>query len=53
MPLDLRLDRALSIRRSLHPQHLPRAALDYLSPRQRMCYFFERGFGPEDSEVAA
>jgi HD-GYP domain-containing protein (c-di-GMP phosphodiesterase class II) len=53
LPLDLRKERALSIRRSLHPQHLPRAALDYLSPRQRMCYFFERGVSADGSEAAA
>lgn len=35
----------LGIRRSLRPAQLPRAALDYLSPRQRICYFFERGRG--------
>lgn len=32
----------LGIRRSLKPASLPRAAMDYLSPRQRICYFFER-----------
>ncbi|WP_126445952.1 HD-GYP domain-containing protein [Sulfuricystis multivorans] len=32
----------LGIRRSLKPLQLPRAAFDYLSPRQRVCYFFER-----------
>ena len=30
-----------SIRRSLKPASLPPAALEYLQPRQRMCYFFE------------
>lgn len=34
-----------SIRRSLRPTQLPRDALDYLSPRQRVCYFFERAVG--------
>ncbi|MEB0137780.1 MULTISPECIES: HD-GYP domain-containing protein [unclassified Undibacterium] len=33
----------LGIRRSLKPLQLPRAAYDYLSPRKRLCYFFERG----------
>jgi hypothetical protein len=33
----------LNIRRSLKPLQLPKAAMDYLSPRQRICYFFERG----------
>ncbi|MDP1653117.1 MAG: DUF3391 domain-containing protein [Rhodocyclaceae bacterium] len=32
----------LGIRRSLKPLQLPKAAFDYLSPRQRICYFFER-----------
>jgi putative nucleotidyltransferase with HDIG domain len=31
----------LGIRRSLRPQHLPAAALQYLSPQQRVIYFFE------------
>ncbi|EIC19473.1 HD-GYP domain-containing protein [Thiorhodovibrio frisius] len=32
----------LGIRASIKPVQLPRAVFDYLSPRQRMCYFFER-----------
>lgn len=32
----------LGIRRSLKPAQLPKAAIDYLSPRARICYFFER-----------
>ena len=32
----------VGIRRSLKPLKLPKAAFDYLSPRKRMCYFFER-----------
>ena len=31
----------LGIRRSLKPQALPRAALDYLNPRARIAYFFD------------
>lgn len=31
----------LGIRRSLRPEFLPRAALDYLSPRPRITYFFD------------
>jgi putative nucleotidyltransferase with HDIG domain len=31
----------LGIRRSLRPSALPREALDYLSPRQRVAYYFE------------
>ena len=40
--LDLEQAPHVGIRRSLKPGSLPRAALDYLSPRQRICYFFER-----------
>lgn len=32
----------LGIRRSLKPLQLPTAAFSYLSPRNRICYFFER-----------
>ncbi len=40
--LDLESASNISIRRSLKPSSLPIAALDYLAPRQRVCYFFER-----------
>ena len=40
--IDLESRPDLGIRRSLKPVQLPRDALDYLSPRQRICYFFER-----------
>lgn len=49
--LDLETLPALGIRRSLKPASLPRAAMDYLSPRQRICYFFERAIDPSLSEV--
>jgi hypothetical protein len=39
--LDLERVPNTSIRRSLKPSSLPAAALDYLQPRQRICYFFE------------
>ncbi|CAN5256727.1 DUF3391 domain-containing protein [soil metagenome] len=39
--LDLETASGLGIRRSVRPQHLPPASLDYLSPRQRVAYFFE------------
>ena len=39
--LDLESAPNLGIRRSLKPLALPRAALDYLSPRPRVAYFFE------------
>ena len=41
--VNLELEKALCIRRSLKPLQLPKAAFDYLSPRKRLCYFFERG----------
>ena len=53
--LDLEGEVTLGIRRSLKPQQLPKASLDYLSPRQRICYFFERAreAAPiEDGKVA-
>lgn len=37
----------LSVQRSLKPTQLPRAVFDYLSPRTRMCYFFERARLPK------
>lgn len=40
--LDLEFEPALGIRRSIRPLALPKMARDYLSPRQRVCYFFER-----------
>ncbi len=39
--LNLDMEADLGIRRSLKPTQLPAAARDYLSPRQRMVYFFE------------
>ncbi len=41
--VDLEQEPLLGIRRSIKPLQLPRAAFDYLSPRKRLCYFFERG----------
>lgn len=48
--LDLETVPELGIRRSLKPAQLPRDALDYLSPRKRICYFFERAVssGPDE-----
>jgi putative nucleotidyltransferase with HDIG domain len=43
----------LGIRRSLKPQQLPRAVLDYLSPRARVAYFFEPAGTPTAVEMAA
>jgi putative nucleotidyltransferase with HDIG domain len=39
--LDLERSPGLGIRRSLRPTAVPREALAYLSPRQRVAYFFE------------
>lgn len=43
----------LGIRRSLRPLQLPKATFDYLSPSQRVCYFFEHGRGIGDAEGPA
>lgn len=43
----------LGIRRSLKPEHLPRAALDYLSPRTRVAYFFESSAMAPAGEMVA
>lgn len=51
--LDLETVPELGIRRSLKPAQLPRDALDYLSPRQRICYFFERAVNPGPEEAGA
>ena len=51
--LDLETVPELGIRRSLKPSQLPREALDYLSPRQRICYFFERAVPPEPNGDSA
>lgn len=40
--IDLESEPELGIQTSLKPQHLPRHVYDYLSPRKRICYFFER-----------
>lgn len=39
--VDLETTPGLGIRRSLKPLALPREAIDYLSPRPRLAYFFE------------
>lgn len=49
---DLEQASELCIRRSLKPLQLPKAAFDYLSPRQRICYFFERARNARDIEFA-
>ena len=49
---DLEQTGELGIRRSLKPLQLPKNAFDYLSPRQRICYFFERARSARDIEFA-
>lgn len=49
--LDLESTPELGIRRSLRPSQMPREALDYLSPRKRICYFFERAVDPGPNEA--
>ena len=49
--LNLEQAPASGIRRSLRPDTLPRAAIDYLSPRLRICYFFEQASDPARSEA--
>ncbi|WP_423709520.1 HD-GYP domain-containing protein [Undibacterium sp. WLX3042] len=41
--INLEHEQQLCIHRSLKPLQLPKSAYDYLSPRKRLCYFFERG----------
>jgi putative nucleotidyltransferase with HDIG domain len=42
MIVDLEESDQIGITQSLKPAQLPRRVFDYLSPRQRTCYFFER-----------
>jgi HD-GYP domain-containing protein (c-di-GMP phosphodiesterase class II) len=44
--LDLETAPDLGIKRSVRPLQLPKATIDYLSPRQRICNFFERAADP-------
>ncbi len=52
-PLDLEMFPDIGIRRCLRPEQLPRDALSYLCPRQRICYFFERAVDPGAPMVTA
>jgi len=48
--VDLERHPELGIQRAVKPVQLPRAVFDYLSPRKRMCYFFERSLSaPRDA----
>jgi putative nucleotidyltransferase with HDIG domain len=51
--LDLEREPGLGIRRSLKPAQLPREALQYLSPNQRISYFFDVGPAALAQEPAA
>jgi HD-GYP domain-containing protein (c-di-GMP phosphodiesterase class II) len=51
--LDLEHVDAPGIRRSIKPALLPRVVHDYLSPRARICYFFERAITPDRVEAIA
>ena len=51
--VDLESTPELGIRRSLKPLQLPRASLDYLSPRERICYFFEPARNPSEENQMA
>ena len=50
--LDLAQTPSIGIKRSLKPGHLPKAAFDYLAPRQRICYFFERAIESDHAPVS-
>ncbi len=50
--IDLEDRPELGIRLSLKPVQLPRAVFDYLSPGQRMCYFFERARDPTHTRTS-
>ena len=50
--LDLEWTPTIGIKRSLKPGLLPKLAFDYLSPRQRICYFFEQIKVPEHAPVS-
>ena len=51
--LDLEHASNVGIRRSVKPANLPSAALDYLAPRQRISYFFERSGDSQMQELFA
>jgi HD-GYP domain-containing protein (c-di-GMP phosphodiesterase class II) len=40
--LDLQNEAQLGVQRSMKADQLPRSALEFLEPRQRTCYYFER-----------
>jgi hypothetical protein len=46
--LDLQQAPGLGVQRSLRADQLPRSALEYLAPRLRVCYYFERAVSVAD-----
>lgn len=48
--VDLERHSELGIQRAIKPLALPRAVFDYLSPRKRMCYFFERSLSASSED---
>ena len=51
--LDLEQAPHIGIRRSVKSTALPAAPMDFLAPRQRICYFFERVVDAQMPELAA
>ena len=49
--LDLEHAFGVGIRRSLKPSTLPAAALEFLAPHHRMCYYFEKLVDPQMQEA--
>jgi HD-GYP domain-containing protein (c-di-GMP phosphodiesterase class II) len=52
LTVDLETADGLGIRRSIKPMQLPPAAIDYLSPRERIAYFFEPAARPPTEHPA-
>lgn len=50
LALNLELKPLTTIRRSLKPSQLPHLALQYLAPRQRVSYFFERSLDAKTAD---
>lgn len=50
--IDLEQRADLGVRRSIKPVQLPRQVMEYLSPRQHICYFFERASSLAGAESA-
>ncbi|MDR3391727.1 MAG: DUF3391 domain-containing protein [Sulfuriferula sp.] len=51
--VDLEAHPEIGIQRSLKPLQLPKIVFDYLSPRKRACYFFERGRSIETAALSS